>query len=255
MLAKSPKTLITSAAILVVLIALAFAAYLGTKVDVPQFSDYPAGQERKDAFFSYFLPMVQQRNQEILKTRQQVMAWRSKSDDLTRSELNTLDELATRYRMDEFDPSQASDWNSLLTRLDIVPPSLALAQAANESAWGTSRFSREAHNYFGQWCFEKGCGVVPSSRDTGKTHEVASFRSPQASVEAYILNLNRHNAYQTLRQIRKNLRTQDEPITGVALTAGLERYSERGEEYIKELRSMIRFNKLGQYDGMAQVTQ
>lgn len=255
MLAKSPKTLLIGAAVLMVLIVIALATYFGTRVDVPKFSEHPAGQERKDVFFSYFLPLVQQRNQEILQTRQQVMEWRSASDELSSSQRNTLDELATRYRMDDFDPTQTSDWDRLLSRLDVVPPSLALAQAANESAWGTSRFSREAHNYFGQWCFEEGCGVVPNSRDTGKTHEVASFRSPQASVEAYILNLNRHNAYQTLRQIRTNLRTQDEPITGIALAAGLERYSERGEEYIKELRSMIRFNELSQYDSVAQAAQ
>ncbi len=248
MLAKSPKTLITGAAGVAVLVVVAVVIYMARQPDVPDFSAHPAGQARKDVFFSYFLPMVQQRNREIMQTRQQLMDWQAQGGDLGASKQDDVKELATEYRMEDFDPAQASDWDTLLARIDVVPPSLALAQAANESAWGTSRFARTAHNYFGQWCFEKGCGVVPKMRDSGKTHEVASFRSPEASVEAYMQNLNSHNAYKDLRRIRKDLRARDKPITGIALAAGLERYSERGEEYIKELRSMIRYNKLNEYD-------
>ncbi len=218
------------------------------KVDVPDFSQYPAGSERKEAFFGYFLPLVEQRNQEILQTRERVKEWSERADSLSSREERELLELGSRLNISEFDPQNETHWNLLLRRLDKVPPSLALAQAANESAWGTSRFSLEGYNYFGQWCFTKGCGIVPSSRDTGKTHEVASFGTPRQSVESYMQNLNRHNAYKDLRLIRERLRDQGEPITGVALAAGLEQYSERGEEYIKELRSMIRYNELDQYD-------
>lgn len=221
------------------------------RVDVPNFSDYAAGQERKDAFFGYLLPLVQERNQQILQTRQELQSWRQQAGDLSGGQKRELQKLAKQYRMEGFDPFQEAQWNALLARLDVVPPSLALAQAANESAWGTSRFARTAYNYYGQWCFEKGCGVVPKSRDTGKSHEVARFDSPEESVEAYMQNLNSHPAYAQLRQIRKNLRQSDQPITGVALAAGLERYSERGHEYIKELRSMIRYNELGAYDVVA----
>ena len=141
-----------------------------------------------------------------------------------------------------------AEWETLLRRVDVVPPSLALAQAANESAWGTSRFARDGNNYFGQWCFEQGCGLVPKRRDEGRAHEVATFSSPVESVERYMANLNTHDAYRPLRERREQLRESEAPITGIQLAAGLEKYSERGEEYIAELRSMIRFNNLGAYD-------
>ncbi len=135
-----------------------------------------------------------------------------------------------------------------MRRVNVIPPSLALAQAANESGWGTSRFAREANNYFGQWCYETGCGLVPARRDKNKTHEVAAFESPKESVGRYINNLNSNRAYQSLRDIRSRLIANNEPVTGYALAAGLNRYSERGADYVSELRAMIDYNKLSQFD-------
>lgn len=230
--------------VLAVVAGLGMAVYWASRPDVPDFAEYPAGTERKNAFFGYFLPIVQQRNAEILETREQLQQWRENPEQADTGE---LDDLADRYGMDDFDTQSNEDWRNLMRRVDVVPPSLALAQAANESAWGTSRFALEGYNYFGQWCFSEGCGMVPQSRDAGKTHEVAEFGSPRASVYAYIGNLNRNSAYTELRSIRASLRQQGKPITGTALAGGLSRYSERGEEYIKELRSMITFNKLSQH--------
>jgi Bax protein len=123
-----------------------------------------------------------------------------------------------------------------------------MAQSANESAWGTSRFARKGNNFFGQWCFRKGCGLVPKQRDANKTHEVAAFDSPEESVKMYIRNLNSNSAYKSLRDLRAKLRRANKPVTGHALAAGLKHYSERGLEYVKELREMISFNKLARYD-------
>jgi Bax protein len=156
--------------------------------------------------------------------------------------------MAAYYRINNFDIENDDDWQELLARVNAIPVSLALAQAANESAWGTSRFAREANNFYGQWCFQKGCGLVPARRDKNKTHEVAAFKSPKESVERYIHNLNSHNAYKTLRKIRNRLRTENKLITGIELAEGLLHYSERGKEYIKELQSMIKFNKLTRFD-------
>lgn len=214
----------------------------------PDFSDYEAGTERKQMFFTYFLPLVQERNQEIRLIRQDIEVWSQDPDALGWWDRGEAEDLAEAYGMDSFDTTKTDDWDRLLSRVDIVPPSLALVQAANESAWGTSRFSREGNNFYGQWCFTEGCGMVPGSRDAGKAHEVASFGSAQESVERYIRNLNSHDAYVPLRRIRASLRDSEQPITGVALAAGLGKYSERGDEYIKELKSMIRFNKLTEYD-------
>lgn len=229
----------------VVLLVIGFAIWslFFSRVTPPDFSQYPAGVERKEAFFSYFAPLMQQANAAILEDRQEVKE--ACAGDGTPSA--DIDDLAEKYRVAETAPEGTSMCDKLLDRVDIVPVSLALAQAANESAWGTSRFAQEGNNFFGQWCFQKGCGIVPNSRDSGKNHEVATFDSPAESVEKYMLNLNRHDAYEPLRDIRASLRTRDEAVTGVKLTHGLNRYSERGEEYGKELRSMILYNKLNEY--------
>ncbi len=215
---------------------------------IPDFEMIPAGRERKAAFFGYFLPLVNDQNQSIEKTRQKLNDWNSNRDNISSQAAIEIGEIATRYRIADFDVSSDDGWGELLNRVDVIPPSLALSQAANESAWGTSRFARKANNYFGQWCFKKGCGLVPQKRDANKTHEVAAFNSPRDSVEKYIRNLNCNSAYKDLRDIRTRLRDSNKPITGHKLAAGLERYSERGSEYIDELRAMIEFNKLTDYD-------
>ena len=214
----------------------------------PNFGEIPAGRERKAAFFGYFLPIVENQNRAIQKTRQKLDDWYQSQDEISSRDASKIGHIATRYRITDFDIESEESWDELLDRVDIVPPSLALAQSANESAWGTSRFAREAYNFFGQWCFQEGCGLVPAKRDAGKTHEVAAFDSPQESVKMYIRNLNSNRAYKPLRDIRAQLRNSNKSVTGHELAAGLNRYSERGSEYVSELREMIEFNKLGAYD-------
>ena len=137
---------------------------------------------------------------------------------------------------------------SLLMRVDVIPASLILAQGAYESNWGRSRFAKYYHNFFGLWCFEKGCGIVPLKRNKAATHEVAKFSSLDKSVEYYMRSINRNSAYATLRKIRKNKRDKQAHITGLALAEGLENYAEIGYEYVETVQSIIRYNKLSQYD-------
>jgi len=200
------------------------------KESAPDFTAYAAGPDRKAAFFEYFTPIVVEVNKELATDREQIQS------SCDADEADNLDQFLTKFRVDDADLEQESACEVLLRRADIVPASLAIAQAANESAWGTSRFAKLGNNFFGQWCFSKGCGIVPKSRDTNKNHEVADFRSPADSVESYMLNLNTHDAYKPL------------PVTGVALSYGLGKYSERGDEYGKEIREMISFNKLAVLD-------
>ena len=213
----------------------------------PDFKEFAAGPERKQAFFQYFAPIIASENQKILEQRERVYTLKSESQYSSR-ELSYLSELAERYYLEDFSPKNEAHWQTLLRRIDYIPPSLALAQAANESAWGTSRFATEGNNYFGQWCFSEGCGLVPKNRGTGQTHEVAAFDSAQESVERYLLNLNRHHAYTKLRKIRESLRGSEAQIKGTSLLPGLEKYSERGVHYMNELNDMIRVNKLTEYD-------
>jgi Bax protein len=217
----------------------------------PDFTVYEDVDERKETFFGYFLPLVELRNEEILQLRSELLRLHNEMDSLSGRQQRRVERVAEEYGLDAFDAGAPEDWNVLLRRIDVVPPSLALAQAANESAWGTSRFAREGNNYYGHWCFVTGCGLIPNSRPEGARHEVAAFDTPQHSVQRYIHNLNSHEAYTQLRLRREQLRDNGQPITGLELAGGLDRYSERGEEYIEELRSMIRFNNLDQLDEMA----
>lgn len=217
----------------------------------PDFTVYEDIEERKGVFFDYFLPLVELRNEEILDLRAELQRLRGQADSLSDRQQRRVERVAADYGLEDFDIAAEEGWNTLLRRIDVVPPSLALAQAANESAWGTSRFAREANNYYGHWCFVAGCGLIPDSRPEGANHEVAAFDSAQHSVERYIRNLNSHEAYTQLRLKREQLRDDGRPITGLELAEGLGRYSERGDAYIEELRAMIRFNNLDELDEMA----
>lgn len=214
----------------------------------PNFSKFDAGDERKQAFIDYFVPLIKATNTEILKDRETALELRNSSADLGFLERRSLHSLAERYALKEFDEENTQHWQELLKRVNTVPPSLALAQGANESGWGTSRFAQEGNNYFGQWCFQPGCGLVPKSRTAGKTHEVAKFSSAAESVQAYIDNLNRNSAYEEFRSLRVQHAEKTGSASGTVLAGGLLNYSERGQEYVVEIQNMIRINELEQHD-------
>lgn len=219
-----------------------------TQPSTPNFSDFEAGKERKMAFFSYFSPLIDENNQSIENTRKQLLSWHENKENIGWWDELKLADLVITYRVKNFAIDDQKSWQKLLKKVDVLPPSLVLAQAANESAWGTSRFAKVANNYFGQWCYKTGCGFVPKQRSAGEVHEVAAFETPIASLESYMNNLNSHPAYQQLRDIRAQRRKNNQPITGTVLAAGLIKYSQRGEEYIEEIRAMIKFNALNKYD-------
>lgn len=211
---------------------------------VPDFAAIDDIGERKRTFFSFLLPAIEEENARILAQRQHLQRMQEKVESeltLTANEQRWLDEMLAYYRVDASDTDE--QFSTLLRRADIVPQTLVLIQAANESGWGTSRFARDARNFFGQWCWSEGCGIVPGARGAGQTHEVRSFDSMEASVKSFIRNLNTHFAYVDLRGIRESIRNDDETIAATQLTPGLLSYSERGEEYILELNQMIRVNR------------
>lgn len=215
-------------------------------VDIPP-PDFKAIRDtsaRKAAFFAYLTPLVERENQRILALREQLakLSKRAKSGELRGRDRRQLAEWAQRYGVEEGPLEQTLD--RLDRRINIIPPAMVLAQAASESAWGTSRFAREGNNYFGQWCFKAGCGIVPKRRAAGAFHEVTRFASVQDSVSAYFHNINTHSAYHGLRLLRQELTARGEPLTGYELVGKLLSYSERGEPYIEELRTLIRFNQL-----------
>jgi Bax protein len=131
----------------------------------------------------------------------------------------------------------------MIKRVDGIPPALVVVQAANESSWGTSRFAKEGNNFFGQWCYVQGCGIVPNMRSSNAAHEVAKFDNVDDSIRSYINNLNTQVSYAQLRDIRASLRQKGQKITGYELAQGLIKYSTRREAYVAEIQEMILQNK------------
>lgn len=219
--------------------------------NVPDFASIVDVEEKKQVFFGFLQPFVDAQNRRVQQQREQLLSIVDKLDHglgLNRNERTFLRALSAEYEMEGSDFQEPEFLNRLLRRVDVLPPSLVLAQAANESAWGTSRFALEAYNFFGQWCYAEGCGLVPSRRRASASHEVKAFDSIEDAVHAYFMNLNTFPSYLDLRLIRETLRESAQTIDGISLSQGLESYSERGDEYISELQDMIRFNDLLELD-------
>ena len=201
----------------------------------PEFDKIEDVQEMKKTFFNYLLPEINKKNNEIQLLRKKAIG-----KDLSKEELTKL---YKKYRIDE-----GSEIDALLEKIDIIPPSLVLSQAALESNWGRSRFAKFYHNYFGLWCFERGCGVIPKKRDKGDTHEVAKFSSPEKAIDFYFLSINRNKSYEVLRKIRQDKRSKGQSVSGLSLSEGLTNYAEIGYEYVDRIRRVITSNELSRFD-------
>ena len=199
-------------------------------------------QDKKSVFFRLMLPLILMSNEQILAERQI-----AKKADLDSSDLI---DLALKYKVikEDADSLTKAQKKELLARIDVIPTSLALAQASEESGWGTSRFAYEGNAFFGQWDFS-GKGMKPKEqRKALGNYGVASFDSPFESVQGYMLNINTTNAYKSLRTSRAHSRAKGKEATGNQLANTLIKYSERGQAYIDGLHSMIRVNKLARFD-------
>jgi len=227
-----------------------FTTEKALKVPLPDFAKIANSQEKKQQFFSFLYPMVVHINEAVLHEREKIIILQN-TNNLSSNDEAYLHSIAKKYRVNTSKGFNSVFFTDMLIKIDRIPPSLVLAQAANESAWGTSRFATKGNNLFGQWCFSKGCGVVPEQRNDDASHEVSKFDSVFDSIESYVLNLNRHTEYKQLRAIRHEIRSTNKPVSGEKLANGLEGYSERGLEYVNEIQSMIRFNNLSSLDTKA----
>lgn len=218
---------------------------------LPDFADYTDTAEKKAAFFDYLAPHIEAVNAGVLQERRHLAKIRADLADGGSAgwlDRRWLTKTATRY---EFDIPETFDLpfvDQMLQRVDVIAPSLIMAQAANESAWGTSRFAKLGNNLFGMRTYEPGSGIVPKRRPAGQTWEVAAYDTVREGLADYVHNLNTNGTYLHLRRIRRDLRRNDRTISGVALAGGLTRYSEKGYEYVAIIRSMIRSNNLAKYD-------
>jgi len=201
--------------------------------------------DRKTVFLRFMLPYVLEANNRVRAKRERMLSLREKSTQgqrFSEEENLWLNALSEEYRV------KADDFAALSTRVDIVPASLALAQAAIESGWGTSRFAQEGNAPFGQWTSKDNAGMVPLKREDGKTHKVRSFESLQGSVDSYLRNLNTHRAYRALRQARATARQGGKQIDSLAMAEMLISYSEKGSKYVALLRRIIESNDLKPLD-------
>jgi Bax protein len=216
----------------------------------PNFASIEDVNKKKAAFFGFLRPHVEAENARISTERtalHDIGKTLATGESIPENQQQFATTLSENYQHPLAEEGITQQWLAeMLTRVNYLPESLILTQAANESAWGTSRFAVEANNFFGQWCYSQGCGLIPEKRVEGASHEVAKFSGAQQSVRAYFMNINRNQAYKELRDIRAQLSQSgdslSDPDAAIALTQGLLRYSERGQDYVDELQSMIRFN-------------
>lgn len=201
---------------------------------------------RKQAFFDFMRPLVAYQNAFYTQERERLQTMAAKAEAgkrLSRSDRRKLAYWSRKLRLDDELPLDER-LEYLQRRVHIIPEAMVLAQAAAESAWGQSRFARQANNYFGQWCYSAGCGLVPLRRNANARHEVRKFDSALGAVRAYFRNINTHRAYRPLREKRLALDSEGEEVQGQTLVDELGSYSERGQHYIDELRLIIRGNEL-----------
>jgi Bax protein len=205
-------------------------------------SDTLPVKEKKNIFFRLIAPLVLISNEEILKEREKLL-----TEPLNSAWMLSL---AKRYRVikKESNILDTKEFSELKKRVDIIPLSLALAQGAEESGWGTSRFASEGNALFGLWDYS-GNGMRPAQqRKELGNYGLARYDTPLDSVKGYMFNINIGHAFTGLRDMRERLRKDNKKITGWELAKSLGRYSERGQEYIDGLHDMMKYNKLSQAD-------
>ena len=200
---------------------------------------------KKSLFFKTVLPLILQVNEEILRDRRRL--WRLHYQRNLGEKFAPADRLWLTVMTERYGVKPGSIY-ALLQRVDVIPPSQALAQAAEESGWGTSRFVQEGNAVFGQWTYSDSGSLVPLRRGDDMNHKVKAFTSLLDSVRAYAMNLNTHRAYRDYRKTRFALRMRGAPLDGLALANHLVSYSERGPKYVKTIKELIETNRLRHLD-------
>ena len=196
-------------------------------------------KDRKEIFIKIILPLILEENKKIISNRNKLFRILGKVNN-TNSEKKWLNKKLKEYNIKNIDLSE------LKIRMDIIPVSLAIAQAAKETGWGTSRFAKEGNALFGQWTYSEN-GLEPLDSVEGE-HKVARFNVLQASVRAYKLNLNTHKVYKDFRKARAELREKDEEINSLKLAKFLNKYAETGKQYTEILEKIIKQNSLMDFD-------
>jgi Bax protein len=214
-------------------------------------ADVNLTEKRKRAFIKVMLPHVLRENERILADRERLQLLRQRSNQgatIVARDQQWIEKMAEQYGVDD------GDLGELIARVDIIPPGLALAQAVEESGWGTSRFALLGNAVFGQWTWTPGAGLVPENRPDGETYEVQRFKSLEHSVAAYMRNLNSKTSYREFRDRRAAMRDRG-PLDSYQLAGYLHRYSVRGADYIRTIRSIMKSNSFDGFDSARLVDE
>ena len=197
-------------------------------------------KKRKNLFIQIILPLIIEENTKIKLDRKKLFVILNKNNN-TKSDIDWLNEKFKQYGVSK------NDLPTLKTRMDEIPVSLAIAQAAKETGWGTSRFAQKGNALFGQWTWS-GNGIKPAGAESNSTHKVASFKVLKSSVKAYLRNLNTHSSYKKFRKERAIQRDNDEKLNSLELVKYLDKYAETGIEYTKVLSKIIKQNSLTEFE-------
>ena len=197
-------------------------------------------KKRKELFIQIVLPLILEENNKILLDRKKLFAILNKNNN-SKSDNQWLSKKYKQYGVSN------KDIPTLKRRMDIIPPSLAIAQAAKETGWGTSRFALEGNALFGQWTYTDK-GIKPAAADAGTTHKVMMFNVLKSSVRAYARNLNTHKSYKKMRYARAIQRDNLGKLNSIELVDYLDKYAETGKEYTVILKKIIEQNNLTDFD-------
>ena len=197
-------------------------------------------QKKKDTFIKIVMPLILDENSKILEDRKKLFKILGKQSN-SRGEKVWLKRRFKDYRIEKEDIAE------LKLRMDIIPTSLAIAQAAKESCWGTSRFALEGNAMFGQWTWGKN-GIEPKDKKINQDHKILKFPMLRSSVRAYMANLNTHRGYKEFREARAELRRKNKTMSGLELVNYLYNYAQKGSEYVKTLKKIIKQNELTDFD-------
>lgn len=214
------------------------------------FPEIRSVDQKKSLFHRIMLPAIQLENERIRNLRKQVQnmyqSW-EQSGSLSKKKQQFVFKTMEKYKLtvDTNHVIVKDDFVDLLKRVDVIPPSLVLAQAANESGWGTSRFTHRANNIFGEWTYNLSEGIKPAGVDKSSKFRVKVFDNIPESLASYMRNLNTNPAYRKFRKLRHRHRKN---LDSLKLVQGLENYSSRGQEYIEAISSLIRYNDYRKYD-------
>ena len=197
-------------------------------------------EKRKNLFIQIILPLIIEENNRIKLNRKKLFSILNKNHN-SNAEKKWLNEKFKQYGV------LNKDLSTLKVRMDVIPTSLAIAQAAKETGWGTSRFALKGNALFGQWTWS-GEGLKPKNAEEGKDHKVMKFHSLRLSVRAYLRNLNTHSSYKNLRKARTDLRNQNIALDSLILSKHLDKYAETGTQYVDVLKKIIEQNNLKDFD-------